>query len=42
MGTVYLGTSFLNRQIPLLLGVGALGIGFSAWAMSRLHRRLRD
>ena len=42
VGTIYLGASFLNRQIPLLLGLGALGIGFSAWAMTRLHRRLQN
>ncbi|MDE3151573.1 MAG: TVP38/TMEM64 family protein [Gemmatimonadota bacterium] len=40
LGTVYLGASFLERRIPLLLALGALGIAFSLWAARLLHRRL--
>ncbi|HUX34890.1 MAG TPA: VTT domain-containing protein [Gemmatimonadaceae bacterium] len=42
VGTVYLSESFLERRIALLLGLCALGIGFSIWAGLQLHRRLRD
>jgi len=42
IGTVYLTESFLERRIGLLLGLCALGIGFSIWAGLRLRRRLRD
>ncbi len=40
LGTVYLGASFLERRIPLLLAIGALGIGFSVWAARRLRRQI--
>ncbi len=40
LGTVYLGASFLERRIPLLLAIGALGIAFSVWAARRLRRQL--
>ena len=40
LGTVYLGASFLERRIPLLLGLGALGIAFSVWAARRLRRQI--
>jgi uncharacterized membrane protein YdjX (TVP38/TMEM64 family) len=40
VGTVYLGASFLERRIPALLALGALGIAFTAWAATRLRRQL--
>jgi uncharacterized membrane protein YdjX (TVP38/TMEM64 family) len=40
VGTVYLGSSFLERRLSVLLGVGALGILFSLWALRTLRRRL--
>lgn len=40
LGTVYLGASFLERRIPMLLALGALGIAFSVWAARRLRRHI--
>ncbi len=40
VGTVYLGSSFLERRLSVLLGVGALGILFSLWALRTLRKRL--
>lgn len=39
-GAVFLGEGFLARQLPLLAGVGALGVALSVWAFHTLHRRL--
>ena len=41
VGTIYLGAGFLEKQIPLLLAVGAAGILFSALALRLLNRKLR-
>lgn len=40
VGTVYLGSSLLARRTFVLLGLGALGILFSVWALHTLRRRL--
>jgi uncharacterized membrane protein YdjX (TVP38/TMEM64 family) len=40
VGTVYLGASFLERQLFVLIGVGVFGILFSAWALHTLRKRL--
>ncbi|HZH13550.1 MAG TPA: VTT domain-containing protein [Archangium sp.] len=40
VGTVYLGSSLLEQRSVVLLGLGALGILFSAWALSALRKRL--
>jgi uncharacterized membrane protein YdjX (TVP38/TMEM64 family) len=40
LGAVYLGLSFLERNLVALLGLGLAGIALSAWAIARLHRRL--
>jgi uncharacterized membrane protein YdjX (TVP38/TMEM64 family) len=40
VATVYLGSSFLERRLSVLLGVGTLGILFSLWALRTLRRRL--
>jgi uncharacterized membrane protein YdjX (TVP38/TMEM64 family) len=40
LGAVYLGVSFLERNLLTLLALGAAGIGLSAWALTRLHRRM--
>ena len=42
IGTVYLGASFLDRQLPVLLGVGAAGAVLMALAFRTLQRRLRE
>jgi hypothetical protein len=39
LGAVYLGLSFLERDLPALLGLGLAGLALSAWAITRLHRR---
>ena len=39
VGAVYLGVSFLERDLLALLALGVLGIGLGAWALARLHRR---
>ena len=39
-GTVMLGESFVRRQVLPFVIVGALGVLLSAWAYSRLHRKL--
>lgn len=41
VGTVYLGASFLDRQLAVLLGVGAAGALLMALAFLLLHKRLR-
>ncbi len=41
VGAVYLGVSFLERDMVALLVLGVLGIGLGAWALARLHRRVR-
>jgi uncharacterized membrane protein YdjX (TVP38/TMEM64 family) len=38
--TVYLGSSFLEQRLSVLLSVGVLGILFSLWALRTLRRRL--
>lgn len=40
VGTVYLGSSLLQQRTFVLLGLGALGILFSAWALHTLRKRL--
>ena len=40
IGTVFLGTSLLQRRMPLLLSVGAASILFSVWAWRSLQQRL--
>jgi uncharacterized membrane protein YdjX (TVP38/TMEM64 family) len=40
VGTAYLGESLLEQRALLLLGLGALAIFFSAWALHVLRRRL--
>ena len=40
VGTVYLGTSLLERRMQLILAIGAIGVLFSAWALSALQKRL--
>jgi uncharacterized membrane protein YdjX (TVP38/TMEM64 family) len=40
MGTVFLGTSLLQRRMPLLLSVGAASILLSLWAWRSLQQRL--
>jgi uncharacterized membrane protein YdjX (TVP38/TMEM64 family) len=40
VGTVYLGESLLEQRTLLLLGLGALAILFSVWALHVLRRRL--
>lgn len=40
VGTAYLGESLLEQRSLLLLGLGALAIVFSAWALHVLRRRL--
>lgn len=40
VGTVYLGTSFLEQRTVVLVGLGMFGILFGAWALHLLRRRL--
>ena len=40
VGTAYLGESLLEQRSLMLLGLGALAIVFSAWALHVLRRRL--
>jgi uncharacterized membrane protein YdjX (TVP38/TMEM64 family) len=40
VGTAYFGESLLERRTFLLLGLGALAIFFSVWALRVLRRRL--
>lgn len=42
IGTVYLGSSFLDRRLPLLIGLGAAGALLMAISVRALHRRLAD
>lgn len=42
VGTVYLGASFLERQLGLLIALGAAGALFMALSVRMLHRRLAD
>ena len=37
LGSVYLGTSFLERRIVPLLALGIAGVLLSLWAIRRLH-----
>lgn len=41
LGAIYLGAGFLEKNVVVLLAVGAAGILFSASAFHALHRRLR-
>ena len=41
VGTVYLGASFLDRQLAVLIGVGAAGALLMALAFRLLQKRLR-
>lgn len=40
--TVYLGESFVERRLGMMVGVGAVIVGFSAWALHMLNRRFRQ
>lgn len=40
--TIYLGESFLQRRIGVLIGVGAIMVVFSGWALHLLHRRFQE
>ncbi|MBI2819265.1 MAG: VTT domain-containing protein [Acidobacteria bacterium] len=40
VATVYLGSSFIERQVYLLAGVGVAVAGLSGWALYVLHRRV--
>lgn len=40
--TVYLGAGFVERRISLLVGVGAMMVVVSGWALHMLHRRFRE
>jgi uncharacterized membrane protein YdjX (TVP38/TMEM64 family) len=40
LGTVWIGESLLEQRTVLLLGLGALAIFFSAWALHVLRKRL--
>lgn len=42
VGTVYLGSSFLDRRLPLLIGLGAAGALLMALSLRALQRRLSD
>ncbi len=42
VGTVYLGASFLDRRLPLLIGLGAAGALLMAISVRALHRRLAE
>ena len=42
VGTVYLGTSFLERRATALIAVGVLGALFVAWAFKALQRRIAE
>ncbi len=40
VGAVYLGVSFLERDLVVFLVLSTLGIGLGAWALALLRRRL--
>jgi uncharacterized membrane protein YdjX (TVP38/TMEM64 family) len=40
VGTIYLGSSFLERRIGWLIAIAAAGAAFSGWALYRLRKRL--
>jgi uncharacterized membrane protein YdjX (TVP38/TMEM64 family) len=40
LATVYLGSSFLERRLGALIGVGVAVATFSGWALYTLHRRV--
>lgn len=40
IGTVYLGESFIERQVLPFVLLGLVAVGFAAWTYTRLHRRL--
>jgi uncharacterized membrane protein YdjX (TVP38/TMEM64 family) len=42
VGTVYLGATFLERNIFMLVGIGIAGALFSGWALYTLQKRLAD
>ena len=39
--TVYLGASFLERRLAVMLVVGAILVVVGSWALATLHRRMR-
>jgi uncharacterized membrane protein YdjX (TVP38/TMEM64 family) len=41
VGAVYLGVSFLERDLVTLFVLGLAGIALSAWALARVHRHHR-
>ncbi len=42
VGAVFLSNEFLSRRYWMVAVVGIAGIGFLAWAISRLHRELEE
>jgi uncharacterized membrane protein YdjX (TVP38/TMEM64 family) len=38
--TIYLGASFVERQVSWLIGVAVVAAAFSGWALYTLHRRV--
>jgi uncharacterized membrane protein YdjX (TVP38/TMEM64 family) len=40
IGTVYLGATFLERNITMLVGIGVAGVLLSGWALFVLQKRL--
>lgn len=40
VATIYLGSSFLERRLYLLAGIGLAVAAFSGWALYTLHRRV--
>jgi uncharacterized membrane protein YdjX (TVP38/TMEM64 family) len=40
--TIYLGASFVERRIVVLIAVGTAMIVFSVWALHTLHRRIQE
>jgi uncharacterized membrane protein YdjX (TVP38/TMEM64 family) len=41
VATIYLGSSFLERRLYLLVAIGLAVAAFSGWALYTLHRRMR-
>ena len=40
--TVYLSAGFVERRIPMLVGVGLAMVVFSTWALHLLHGRFSE
>lgn len=41
VATVYIGASFLERRIGVMVVAGAVLVGGGSWALTILHRRIR-